>query len=217
MKIGSRDVTVIGITGTIGSGKSTLGNILLKMDVPVIDTDKIVHVLLDSDEQVKELIKENFPAAIEIEGFGQNITISRKKLAGIIFKDAAAKRQLESILHPRVRQVCQQQIIERANMSEKIRLIAVLVPLLFENQLQTMYDTTWAVVADEKILRQRLSKRDALSDDEIDLRLAGQMTQEQKAKRADEVLDNSGDENQLADKVKRLVGSLLSAYERKSC
>jgi dephospho-CoA kinase len=217
MKVDDRDITVIGITGTIGSGKSTLGNILLQRGVPVIDTDKIVHELLASDDEVKMLIKEHFPSAIEIKGSGPDITISRKKLAGIIFQDAGAKKQLELILHPRVRQVCQQQIREKANLPNKARLVAVLVPLLFESKLQSMYDTTWTVIADEKILRQRLSKRDGLSEEEIDMRLAGQMTQEQKAKLADEVLDNSGDENELADKVSRLIEGLRSTYEQKSC
>ena len=201
MNIDGNNVIVIGITGTIGAGKSTVGNILTQLGVPIIDTDKIVHQLLDSDNQVKTLVAQRFPTAINAEAKESGIQISRKVLGTIIFNDAIAKKQLELILHPRVRQICQQQIKHLVNGIDKPAIIAVLVPLLFENNLQSQYDQTWTIVADDKTLRQRLMKRDGLSAADIDLRLAGQMTQVEKAKLADFVLDNSSDENKLREKV----------------
>ena len=208
MNINGNNVTVIGITGTIGAGKSTVGNILTELGVPVIDTDKIVRHLLENDDEVKTLIKKHFASVVETDASGCNIQINRKQLAIVIFNNAVAKKQLESILHPRVRQICQQQIKEEAARIGKPTIIAVLVPLLFENQLQSQYDQTWTVVADDRTLRQRLMKRDSLSAADIDLRLAGQMTQAEKAKRADLVLDNSGHENELREKVSELIESI---------
>ena len=211
MKINGENVTVIGITGTIGAGKSTVGKILAQMGVPVIDTDKIAHALLAGDEEVKNLIKMHFPSAVKTEADG--LQIDRKQLGAIVFKDAKAKKQLELILHPRVRQICKQQTIEQAQQPSKPKLIAVLIPLLFENQLQSLYDQTWAVIVEDKILRQRLLQRDGLSLANIDLRLSAQMSQEEKAKLADVVLDNSGSESELRDKVQHLVENLC----QKSC
>jgi dephospho-CoA kinase len=211
MKINGENVTVIGITGTIGAGKSTVGKILAQMGVPVIDTDKIAHALLAGDEEVKNLIKMHFPSAIKTDAAG--LQIDRKQLGAIVFKDAKAKKQLELILHPRVRQICKQQTIEQAQQPSKPKLIAVLIPLLFENQLQSLYDQTWAVIVEDKILRQRLLQRDGLSLANIDLRLSAQMSQEEKAKLADVVLDNSGSESELRDKVQHLVENLC----QKSC
>ncbi len=208
MKINNHNVTVIGITGTIGAGKSTVGKILAELGVPVIDTDKITHALLAGDDQVKNLIKENFAAAVKTDVSQGDIQIDRKKLGAIIFKDAKAKAKLESILHPRVRQVCQQQVEEIAG-ARKPAIIAVLVPLLFENQLQSGYDQTWTVVTPDKILRKRLLQRDNFSAQEIDMRLAGQMSQDDKAKQADVVLDNSGSENELRARVQELIHNIM--------
>ncbi len=205
MKIDDNEVTVIGITGTIGSGKSTVGQILQESGIPVIDTDKVVHGLLDSDADTKKMIKKHFPSAIKATASGEHEQIDRKQLAKIIFKDQEAKTTLEIILHPRVRQICRQRVTE---LADKNKIIAVLVPLLFEANLKSQYDQVWTIIVAEPILRQRLMKRDGFSPQEIDLRLAGQMSQQEKANLADKVLDNSGDENQLRQKVGQLLDQL---------
>ncbi len=209
-------VTTIGITGTIGAGKSLLGNILEEQDIPVIDTDKIVHELLHLDQEVKEQIKANFPSVLtKLEGAHEE-QIDRKKLAKIIFNDKEAKTKLESILHPKVRKVCGQRTSELANGIERPKIIATLVPLLFESQRQADYDQVWTVVCSEDILRQRLAKRDNLSSAEIDMRLASQMSQQEKAKRANTVLDNSKDKNHLREQVLRALAELDMAECSKS-
>ena len=201
MKIGNNDVTTLSITGTIGVGKSLLGQILEEKGIPVIDTDKIVHELLNSDSEIKKQIRDNFPAVFEKVDNAKEEQISRKKLAKIIFSDKEAKTKLESILHPRVRQICLQLTIELANSSEKPKLIVTLVPLLFESKRQSDYDYVWAVICKEDMLLERLAKRDGFSAEEIKLRLAGQMSQEQKAKLANKVLDNSKDKNYLQEQA----------------
>ncbi len=201
VKIGENNVIAIGITGTIGSGKSLVGKMLEELGIPVIDTDKVVHELLASDNEVNNQIAAQFPNAmrIAINRYGQEI--DRRELAKVIFADKEAKTKLEGILHPKVRAICKERTIDLANSRKKIKAIATLVPLLFESKRQSDYDQVWTIYCDENILRQRLAKRDGFSEQEIDLRLAGQLSQPEKCKLADKVLDNSADENYLRQQI----------------
>lgn len=175
---------VIGITGTIGAGKSTVGSILEELGVPVIDTDTITHEVQNS-EKVKRAVVERFgKAVLTDDGTGK---IDRKKLGALVFKDPVAKRDLESLIHPAV-------ILESrrcvATHSDK-PFVAILAPLLFEAKVQGEYDEIWAVIANEKVLRERLAKRDDLTEDLITQRLAAQFSQEEKARLSSVVIDNS--------------------------
>lgn len=208
MKIGDNDVTTIGITGTIGSGKSLVGQILAELGISVIDTDKIVHELLATNIDVKKEIGAYFPGAIKSAGSSEAEEIDRKKLAKIIFSDKEAKIKLESILHPRVREICRERANELSQSEKKAKIIATLVPLLFESKRQSDYDYIWTVVCDENILFERLAKRDGFSKEEIDLRLAGQMSQAEKARLANAVLDNSKDKQYLRLQVLEALANL---------
>jgi dephospho-CoA kinase len=208
VKVENNDVTTISITGTIGAGKSLVGQILEELGIPVIDTDKIVHELLASDKAVKEQIKIDFPSAITKSVAGDTEEVSRKELGKIIFKDKNAKLKLEAILHPRVREICRQRTIDLVNSEKKPKLIVTLVPLLFESKRQFDYDQVWTVVCAENILRERLAKRNGFSPEEIDLRLAGQFSQAEKAKLAHKVLDNSKDRNHVRQQVLQALAAL---------
>ena len=208
VSMGNNKVTTISITGTIGAGKSLLGQILEENGIPVIDTDKVVHELLRSDLEAKEQIKASFPSVFtKLDGTDEE-QIDRKKLAKIIFNDKEAKTKLENILHPKVRKVCAQRTSALANSIDRPKIIATLVPLLFESKRQADYDQVWTVVCPEDVLRQRLAKRDNLSPTEIDMRLAGQMSQEEKARLANKVLDNSKDKNHLRQQVLSALAEL---------
>lgn len=175
---------VIGITGTIGSGKSTVGGILEELGVPVIDTDTITHEVQNS-EKVKRAVVERFgKAVLADDGTGK---IDRKKLGALVFKDPAAKRDLEAMIHPAV--ILESRRCVAAHSDKPI--VAILAPLLFEAKVQNEYDEIWAIVAREEILRERLSKRDQLSNDLITQRLAAQFSQEEKARLSTVVIDNS--------------------------
>ncbi len=200
MSVQKKDVTTIGITGTIGAGKSLVGQILEEVGIPVIDTDKIVHELLSSDKEVMREVKLEFPSAV-IKDTDDIEKISRKGLAKIIFTDKVAKSKLEKILHPRVREVCRKRMSDLANNDTGVRAIGVLVPLLFESNRQSDYDQVWTVVCPENILRERLAKRDNFSTEEIDKRLTGQLNQAEKSKLANRVLDNSKDRKYLRQQV----------------
>lgn len=190
---------VIGITGTIGAGKSAVGSILSSLGVVVYDTDKIVHQLLDEDNPVREAVIRRFGKEVVAAGGG----IDREKLGQTVFNDRQARRDLEAIIHPAVVKECRRLVAE--HQSEPV--VAFQAPLAFEAGVESEYGEMWAVVADEKTLRERLSRRDGMTDAEISGRLAAQLSQTEKAARADHVIDNSGTLEETRRQVQSLLGT----------
>jgi dephospho-CoA kinase len=200
---------VIGITGTIGAGKSTVGEILIELGVPVIDTDTITHEVQNS-EKVKRAVVERFgKAVLTDDGSGK---IDRKKLGALVFKDPGAKRDLEAIIHPLV--ILESRRCVAAHSGEP--LVAILAPLLFEAKVQGEYDEIWAVIASEEVLRKRLSKRDDLTNDAITQRLAAQFSQQEKARLSSVVIDNSGDREETKRQVQVNLEKLQASANPKS-
>lgn len=194
---------VIGITGTIGTGKSTVGEILTRHNVPVIDSDKIVHDLLARDQAIIKSIIEKFGDDIAITS-EDGKTIDRQTLGKLIFADPKARRQLEAIVHPATIMECRRLV---ANHKEQT-LVAILVPLLFEAGLESEYDEIWTIYADDATLKQRISKRDGLSQNDIEQRIAAQLPQKEKIKRSRQVIDNSGTKDQTEKQVVKLIEKL---------
>ncbi len=200
---------VIGITGTIGAGKSTVGEILIELGVPVIDTDTITHEVQNS-EKVKRAVVERFgKAVLTDDGSGK---IDRKKLGALVFKDPGAKRDLEAIIHPLV--ILESRRCVAAHTAEP--LVPILAPLLFEAKVQGEYDEIWAVIASEEVLRKRLSKRDDLTNDAITQRLAAQFSQQEKARLSSVVIDNSGDREETKRQVQVNLEKLQASANPKS-
>jgi dephospho-CoA kinase len=193
---------LIGITGTIGSGKSTVGRVLADAGVPVIDTDAIVHELLNGDREVQKAVVERFGPAVLLPG--EKPAIDRTKLGRLVFEDESARRDLERIVHPAVIQ----QFRKKARELSDHPLVAVLVPLLFEAGISGEFDEVWTVVTDEPTLRQRLKQRDHVTDTEIDLRLWAQLPQSEKARRSHRVIDNSGTVDQTRRRVEEVLRAL---------
>ncbi|HHY26554.1 MAG TPA: dephospho-CoA kinase [Desulfitobacterium dehalogenans] len=176
---------VIGLTGGIGSGKSTVSRWLSQQGIPIIDADRTVHELYHEPETI---------AAITA-AFGHDILmdtgkIDRKALGRIVFADDQARKLLEKILHPRVRvaMVKEQEALERAGE----RLCVWDVPLLFEAGYGSQMDELWVVWVPGYIQKQRVMERDALSGEEVELRIQAQYSLGKKRKKADVVIDNSG-------------------------
>jgi dephospho-CoA kinase len=196
---------ILGITGTIGSGKSTVGRLLQEAKVPVFDSDHIVHALLTNENPVREAV---------ISRFGNEIrrpdgAVDRKKLGALVFNDDLARKDLESIVHPAVRAQIRQHVHDQSQSP----VVAFLVPLLFEAGSQAQYDEVWTVVADEEVLRERLKARDKLDDDAARRRLSAQMPQSEKAARAAYVIDNSGSVERTREQVLEGLGRLQKLQE----
>ena len=185
----------LGITGTIGSGKSTVGTMLQKQGVTVIDTDLIVHDLLANSESVRQKVLERFGS------------VERTELGNIVFNNTQAKKDLEAILHPEVIIACRNFVDEHHNES----VVAFLVPLLFEANLENEYDQIWAVKVDPQQLRDRLKKRNNFTEGEIDSRLNNQLSQDVKSEKAHYTIDNSASLEETQTQVDRLLQNLLGS------
>ena len=188
---------VIGITGTISSGKSLVGKLLEAAGIPVVDTDHVAHDVLKNDDGVKEALRNRFGSAI----FSADGQIVRKALGAIVFNDETARHDLDKIVHPAVIRASRKRIYDLGN----VPLVAVLVPLLFEAGQQDKYDEIWTVIASEDVVRERLKKRDGLSDEEANKRIAAQFPQARKAELSDYVIDNSGTEDNTRAQVLKLL------------
>lgn len=175
---------VIAVTGSIGAGKSLVGNILEKRGYEVIDTDNVVHGLFENSAALRDAIVSRFG----MEVLSSEGKIDRKKLGTIVFDNNGARKDLEGIVHPQVLQACEL-LLEKLPADKPVFM---LVPLLFEAGLEERYEEVWSVITDEEALRARLRQSRGLSDAEISQRLSAQFPQPEKARRADRVIDNSG-------------------------
>jgi dephospho-CoA kinase len=188
---------IVGITGTIASGKSLVGSLLLDANIPVLDTDHICHDVQRDDRDVREALRRRFGPEI-FEPTGE---LDRKKLGRIVFDDAAARQDLNTIVHPAIRRECGRRIAELAD----VPLVAVLVPLLFESGVEKQYDEVWTVTASDAVVRERLKARDGISDEDAEKRLKAQFPQEVKIAKSNHIIDNSG----TVDDTRRQVLELL--------
>jgi dephospho-CoA kinase len=190
----------VGLTGGIGSGKTAVSSLFHDLGVPVIDTDIIAHELLSNDRLVLKKIVTAFGPEILDEGG----TVDRKKLAQMIFNDIQNKQQLESILHPEIRNEVNRQI-EKLNSDETPPLyVIIVVPLLLETDFDALIDRILVVISDEKVRIERVKQRDNRSPEEIRAIIACQVTDDTRLNAADDILENNSDISMLATEVHRL-------------
>ncbi|MEZ5276178.1 MAG: dephospho-CoA kinase [Opitutaceae bacterium] len=181
----------IGLTGTIGCGKSTAGRLLGERGIERIDCDEIVRELLVSDSQVLREIVDAFGTSV----FAADGSLNRKALGAIVFADRSRLAVLEEILHPRVSDRWQGRI-----RGEPDRHHVVEIPLLFEKNLQKWFDFTICVACDRRTQLERLGRR-GMTAEEADQRIAAQLPLSRKIDLADCVLLNSGTLPFLSDQI----------------
>lgn len=193
---------IIGITGTIASGKSLIGHLIAERGYPVIDTDEVVHELFASNHAMRQAIREAFGESV----IALDASVDRKALGKIVFADPLARKRLEAIVHPATIEETQRRIQTQADKP----FIFVLVPLLFEVGVQRHYDQIWTVFADDEVVRARLKLRDGLSDKEIEDRLAAQFPQSTKRELSDRAIDNSDTKEATAKQLDGLLAELVA-------
>ncbi len=178
---------VIGLTGGIASGKSTVSRYLRERGAVIIDADTLA----------KELVAQGTPAWQEIVAFfGSQVldeagNIDRKRLGQIIFMDSQARIKLNSIVHPKVIEATKKRIRELKD-NDNVPLIVVDAPLLIEAGMTDLVDEIWVVAVPVQEQLNRLMSRDKLSQEEAIKRIGSQMPLEEKLKFADRIIDNSG-------------------------
>ena len=193
---------IIGITGGIGSGKTTVSKYIKNLGYEVIDADLIAHGLAD-DKGVLSEIEDMFgPEVITPEG-----TLDRKRMAAVVFSNAEKKELLENIITSRVVMECEKRIAAlRAYGNDTGKDIAFLdAPLLFETGSDRLVDEIWVITCDMKDRVDRAELRDGSTAEEIEARIAAQMPEDEMAERADELIVNDGTLEDLYAKVDQLL------------
>jgi dephospho-CoA kinase len=199
----SKRIPVLGLTGGIGSGKSTALAYLHELGAATISSDDIVHGLY-STADVIDRIREHFGDVV-VDGAGG---ISRPALAGIVFSDEAELRWLEELLHPYVRDAVADWVEAQQVARPRPALVAVEVPLLFETGFDQRFDFIMLVTAPDDVRRKRVTAK--LTDSEFRRRRAQQMPEDEKVRRSDFVFDNNGSRKALKEFLGQTMASILA-------
>jgi dephospho-CoA kinase len=192
---------ILGLTGSLGSGKSTVARMLEELGGAV---------MIDADAIAYEVQKPGGSAYGDIvAAFGREIlkpdgTLDRRKLAAEVFSDPAKRERLNRIVHPRVREV----ELGLLDAHRGDPLVVLMVPLLLENGMQTLVDRVVVVTADDTQRRRRLWERSGMTGEEVDRRLASQMPEAEKIRHAHHLIDNGGSLEQTRLQVLALLGQL---------
>ena len=195
---------LIGLTGGIASGKSTVATILKQLGAAVINADELSREVVQPGKGAWKEIVETFGANV----LQSDKTLDRKKLRTMVFDNPEARKQLEAIIHPKVRALAEEKIRELAAAGRSI--IVYEVPLLFEGQLHHWLRPVILVACDINTQRQRLRDRDQLTNTEAQQHIDAQMSLEEKRKLADYVIENNGNIEELEQQVKSVLESIAA-------
>ncbi len=195
---------IIGVTGGIGSGKSTVSRMLQDKGAYVFDADTVAKELLDTNRDLQqELIDEFMDDIVGADG-----NIVKSKLARIGFSNQANQEMLNEIVHPFVIQA-NEKVLEKVRQRGDVEMYVVDAPLLFEAEMHLRCDYSILVYTRLKIRLERALKRGNLSREEILRRIDLQMPEEEKMELADFVIENNGTEQELASEVDKVYREIV--------
>ena len=197
----------IGLTGGIGTGKSSLSQFLKKMGQPVIEADFLVHQALTENPSIYNRVVQHFGKEI----LDQDKKIDRKRLGKKVFFDSKRLLELESILHPFVQEKTKKEKEKRKKSGFLFCFCEV--PILFEKNLEKQFDEIVLVSCREEIQKERVLKRDKMSEEELEMRLKAQMSLKEKKKKAHFFIENEGSLKELEEKAKKLLKELKKKEE----
>lgn len=194
---------VFAITGGIASGKSTFCHLIKAEGLPLVDCDALVHEAYQPGGLIFEAVVGHFGREI-LSSSGH---VDRRRLGQLIFSDETARRQLDQLTHPIVRQMIAERlaVYEASGASH----VFVDVPLLFESGLEAQYDASILIDTDEAIQLKRLMSRNFLTETEALSRIRSQMPLSEKRKRASFTLGNNGELEDFLEEGRQLIKSLL--------
>lgn len=185
----------IALTGGIACGKSTVADIFRQFDIPVIDTDVISRELVEPGKPALKEIADTFGEhMLDVDG-----SLNRTELREIVFKDESKRKQLEAILHPRIRKQVFHQL---QNLHSSYAIIVI--PLLFETDYPYPIDRVLAVCCDKQTQIKRLLQRPGINQTTAEAMIAAQLPNSKKADLADDVIINDGELSVLTKEVEKL-------------
>ncbi len=189
---------IIGITGGIASGKSTVTNFLRQQGYQVVDADAVVHQLQKPGGRLYQVLVQHFGQEILLE----NGELNRPLLASLIFSKTEEREWSKSTQGEIIRE---ELAALRDRLSQTEAIFFMDIPLLFEQDYANWFDETWLVYVDRDVQLERFMKRDQLSKEVAESRLAIQWSLEEKKKLASHILDNNGSRDQLVSQVVKLL------------
>ncbi len=195
------EIRTLGVTGGIGSGKSALCACLRDLGAKIFEADQVARDLMESSRQVRKAVIQEFgPGSYHPDG-----SLNRPWLAGQVFRDEVRLEKLNAIVHPQVADAFDQR------KREGLRgLLVHEAALIYEAKLEGRFDAVCVVSASSEIRKVRVIKRDGMSKDAIRERMRRQLPRKELERRADVVLVNEGDEQDLYRKAERLYGLAMS-------
>lgn len=194
---------ILGVTGGIASGKSTVTQILASLGAAVVSADQLARqAVRPGSETLARLVRRFGPSILLPDG-----TLDRKALGSLVFTDGTARKDLNAIVHPAIAALAEARLQELSGQG--LPLIVYEAPLLFEAGAAERVDAVLVVRLDEDLQLRRLRERDDLDERSARARIASQMPQEEKVARADFLVDNSGSLQQTEEQVRRLFNRLV--------
>lgn len=193
-------MTLIGLTGGIGAGKSTVSDYLKSKGYPVLDADLVAREIVEPGTETLDLLVGTFGGSILNPGGSLN----RGKLAEIAFSDPAKKSLMDTIMHGKVIEI----LLERARSIEGHPLVFLDVPLLFESGMDRYVDLVWLVDAGDEVRIRRVMERDGSKEEDVIKRMGYQMTRDEKIRRSDVILDNCCDKQNLYRQIEDILNEL---------
>ena len=197
---------VIGLTGGIGSGKSTVTALFTALGIPVIDTDRIAREVVLPGSPVLQQVVDRFGT----EALNPDGTLNRVRMRERVFADPGARLALEAILHPPIRAATVEHL---AALDSPYAVLAI--PLLVETNGTDRVDRVLVVDLPEQQQIERVCSRDGITQEQARAILAAQCSREQRLAAADDVIDNGGDREKLASQVRALHEKYLALAQQK--
>ncbi len=194
----------IGLTGNIGSGKSTVARLFAELGVPTFDADHIGHALLESAQEVKKKVVKIFGEKILVDQ-----KISRPDVAKIVFEDSKKRTQLEEILHPAILNSINERIMDLPDLPH-VHYSVVEGALIYEAGLEEAFDYIILATADRKIAIDRAARNLSMKKTDVIKRMNAQVPQAKKEKLADFVIVNNGTMEELKYRVNLIHSIILS-------
>lgn len=194
---------IIGLTGGIASGKSTVANYFKEAEITVIDADHVAHDLLAKNQVIQKKLQQTFGTEVMA-----NDGIDRKRLGQIVFSDSEKLAQLNQIMAP----IIKQELLKQIDKQQTQKLIVLDIPLLFEQGYEKICDQVVVVYVNQKTQITRLMKRNALTQKQAKQRIDSQMPLLKKRQKADYVLNNNGDLTQLKAAFDDLLNDLKKIH-----
>jgi len=192
-------VKLVGLTGGIASGKSTVAAVLRRLGASIVNADELSREVVQPGQDAWNEITKSFGSDI----LQEDMTLDRKKLRKIVFDNPEARKKLEAIIHPRVRALAEKRIGELAASGSSV--IVYEVPLLFEAQIHLWLRPVILVACDIETQKKRLLERDHLTELEAQQHLDAQMSLAEKRKLADYVIENDTTLEELEQQVRAVL------------